>query len=87
MLFIYICLVGFVISLFIWKKKNRILDVCVLFILLYFNTYICNSKHRAPYVIHGAIMLLVALGISAYLKFYISKKQYKMIITKIVFRV
>ena len=76
MLFIYICLVGFVISLFIWKKKIEFwMYVCFSFYFILIPIYAIPNIGALIRYRYGAIMLLVALGISAYLKFYISKKK------------
>ena len=76
MLFIYICLVGFTISLFIWKKKLEFwMFVCFSFYFTLVPIYAIPNIGSLVRYRYGAIMLLVALGISAYLRLYIYKNK------------
>jgi len=73
-LFIYICLVGFVISLYILKKKIEFwMFMCFSFYFILIPTYAIPNIGALVRYRYGAIMLLVAIGISAYLKLYFNK--------------
>lgn len=74
MLFIYLCLVGFTISLFIWKKKLEFwIFVCFSFYFTLIPIYALPNIGALVRYRYGAIMLLVALGISTYLRLYFHK--------------
>lgn len=76
MLFIYICLIGFVYSIFIWKNKLEFwLFICFSFYFTLIPTYAIPNIGSLIRYRYGAIMLLVAIGISALLKRY--KEQLK----------
>ena len=71
MLFIYICLLGFIISLFIWKKKIEFwMFVCFSFYFILIPSYAIPNIGSLIRYRYGAIMLLAAIGISTFLKLY-----------------
>jgi hypothetical protein len=71
MLFIYICLLGFIISLFIWKKKIEFwMFVCFCFYFILVPSYAIPNIGTLIRYRYGAIMLLAAIGISTFLKLY-----------------
>ena len=74
MIFMYICFVGFAISLFIWKKKLEFwMFVCFSFYFTLIPIYAIPNIGALVRYRYGAIMLLVALGISTYLRLYVHK--------------
>ncbi len=76
MFIIYICLAGFIISIFIWKKKIEFwMFVCFSFYFILLPTYAMPNIGALVRYRYGAIMLLVAIGISAYIKLYIYKNK------------
>ena len=71
MLFIYICLTGFAYSMFIWKKKLEFwMLICFSFYFTLIPTYAIPNTGSLIRYRYGALMLLVAIGISAFLKRY-----------------
>ncbi len=71
MIFMYICFVGLAISLFIWKKKVEFwMFVCFSFYFTLIPIYAIPNIGALVRYRYGAIMLLVAIGISAFLKLY-----------------
>ena len=74
MLFIYICLLGFTISLFLLKKKIEFwMFVCFSFYFTLIPIYALPNIGALIRYRYGAIMLLAAIGISMFLRLYIHK--------------